>query len=70
MRRLAALKVEVGDMIHMKNPIHPRKYKVTGIDYGPGTDPHVKYPLFKTKDGPYSYLLVRIAQDRKGGTVV
>ncbi len=71
MRRLTALKVKVGDKIHLKNPFQARSYIVTEIDHGPGSDPHVKYPLFRTKDGEwYSYLLVRIVQNEKGGIVV
>ena len=71
MRHKTALKVKVGNIIHLKPELGARSYTVTEIDYGPGSDPHVKYPLFKIKnDGLYSYLLVRIAQKENGEVIV
>ena len=67
MRHRTALKVKVGHTIHLKPQLGARKYIVTKIYYGPGAGSRVKYPLFKTENnGVYSYMLVRIAQNRKG----
>ncbi len=71
MRYRTALKVKVGDTIHLKGEHGGRAYTVTDIEYGPGSDPRVSYPLFKTKNnGVFSYLLVRIAQNKKGQVIV
>ncbi len=69
MRRRTALKVRVGDTIHMKPEVGERSYMVTDIEYGPGPR-YVKYPLFKTGNGSFTYLLVRSAQNINGQAIV
>ncbi len=62
MRHRDALKVRVGDCIYMKPIMGPQvSFIVTGIDNGPGSDPQVKYPLFKISGGYFTYLLVQRA---------
>jgi len=81
MRKRTALKVRIGDTIHMKPEVGARSYTVTEIEYDPSPRPStgpcppgpwgVRYPLFKTKnDGSFTYLLVRIAQNKKGQVIV
>ncbi len=70
MRRRTALKVRVGDTIHMKPEVGARSYTVTDIEYGPLRPSKVRYPLFKTGNGSFTYLLVRVAQNKKGQVIV
>ncbi len=71
MRFRTALKVRVGDFIHMKPEVGARKYTVSKIEYGPLESTRVRYPLFKTtNNGSFTYLLVRIAQKQNGEVIV
>ncbi len=67
MRHRDALKVKIGDRIHMKPILGPRvSFVVRGIDNGSDPYPQVKYPLFKTNDGHFTYLLVdHVVQENK-----